>query len=109
MCVEVHGRLNRCTKKGNFSAMSLTEFELTPMQNDRVRVDFGSGRTESGPKVARHLKWCIQKCSRTHECDQPINASIHHGKHGTGILWRRAGEGQSVAVLFFWVAAKQTH
>ena len=56
VCVEVCGRLNRCAKTGNFSAMSHTGFELNPIQNDRVKVDFGCGLRESGPKVLCHLK-----------------------------------------------------
>ena len=40
---------------GNVSTVSHVGFELNPMQNDRVGVDFGSGPRESGLKVACHL------------------------------------------------------
>ena len=34
--------------KNGKSSMSHTEFELNPMQNDRVMVDFGSGPVVPG-------------------------------------------------------------
>ena len=50
-------------KTGIFSTMSHSEFELNPMQNDRVRGDFGSGPRESGLKVLCHLKRAHVPCS----------------------------------------------
>ena len=44
-----------CQKWEIFSTLSLTEFELNPMQNNRVRVDSWSGPRESGLRVACHL------------------------------------------------------
>ena len=44
-------------KTGIFSTVSHTEFELNPMQNDRVRGDFGSGPRQSGSKVLCHLNF----------------------------------------------------
>ena len=44
------------------------DFELNPMQNDRAKVDFGSGPRESGPKVACHLNSIIDNIVHSVAC-----------------------------------------